>query len=946
MTIEFQNAMREAGLTPPSSITPGKIHRFSANGKPGDKAGWCRLFDDREGGVYGNHREGVTHTWQAKRDTPRSPAEQAEFQTKVAAERAKADAERAKVWKDAAARAASIWDAATPAPEDHPYLVKKGILPHSARSKEGSLIIPIFDIDGTIISIQYINPDGSKKFMPGGRVKGGYFTIGGIPEDSTISIVEGFATGATVHEATGFPVVVAFDCGKLLDVAINIRAKYPKAQILIAGDDDHKTEGNPGRTKAKEAAKAVNGTVALPKFTDEEKTKGFTDWNDLAQSRGLDAVVIKAPTPKAIKLPAGLTGTASSAPIMSDGDTQDHPRDPEPPPWEGIPFGDYDSEYCEPAEGEPTAANSESFLLVKSKKGRVSRIIESKAAKVIADRVSQKLAYDIAENSFYLWSDGHWEPQITNSRATSILTAEVDTGCGEEGYRKNYLDGIVSLLCCGNGLPLPPMPEGRVIPFKNGLLDLATKVLNPSTPSHALTWSLPYDYSPGATCPNIREWLLTACDGDQETMLFLINWLAALVFGVELQKFLLLLGPGGTGKGTFQRLAVALVGELNVGVTNLAKLETGTFEAARLFGKRLAMVNEAGKHGGSLNVLKAITGGDAIPLERKNVQQTGSFVFRGLVLMAGNEQLQSSDLTSGLERRRITVEFKRRATLDEKLKWDRLGGEDAVLHSEIPGLVNWLMTVDPKSIRETIDRPPQRIAASNLLGMSAGNSVADWLMERCAPEKDAWLQIGVKEQTRDEVTKMPVFIHADDRAYPSYLTFCAEGGRSYPVALRRFAETVVDILAILGHPVKIGHHPRDRWSGVKGLCLRRDKDPVFTWISASIPSQTRATNESEGCEGFAKGPIPSQTRATNGCEGIEGIFRKTRLENNFHETTTNREESNGETTKENTLTCATPINTFDSFVTPLSDLRKPFANPSHPGEPFAGFSLPPDSEEF
>ncbi len=544
----------------------------------------------------------------------------------------------------------------------------------------------------------------------------------------------------------------------------------------------------------------------------------------------------RTPKPRITKLSA----KASEAPILSTEDGQHEDAWYASPPEYPDDGQSDDAIEADDARPEMTdeelldlsqAQNLTGFLLLHDKKGKAYRIIESHGAKIIANRVCRKLAWDIQEGSWYLWNKNHWSPQITNSRATQILTHEVDIGCGETGYRKHYLDGITSLLCCSDSLPLPPMPQGRMIPFKNGLLDLATKKLRPATPDYAMTWTLPYDYEPAATCPNIREWLLAACDGDQETMLFLINWLAALVFGIELQKFLLLLGPGGTGKGTFQRLAMALVGDDNIAVTNLAKLETGTFEAARLFGKRLAMVNEAGKHGGSLNVLKAVTGGDAIPLEKKNIQGTGSFVFRGLVLMASNDNLGSTDMTSGLERRRITVEFKRRASLEEKIVWDMNGGEEAMLHREIPGLVNWLMEIDPSTIRRTIESPPQRIAASNLLGMSAGNSVADWIMERCCPDRDAFLQVGIKEQTRDEVTKMAVYLHADDRAYPNYLEFCSHSGRSYPVSSRKFTETVVDIGATLGHCFtkgrgKTGAKPY----GIYGIRLLAQGEDAYSWI--------------------------------------------------------------------------------------------------------------------
>ena len=93
-------------------------------------------------------------------------------------------------------------------------------------------------------------------------------------------------TAASLHAATKLPVVVAFNGGNLKPVAEIIREHNPKATIIIAGDNDLKSERNIGSDKAYEASGAVNGKVILPLFTKEEADKGLTDWNDLASSRG------------------------------------------------------------------------------------------------------------------------------------------------------------------------------------------------------------------------------------------------------------------------------------------------------------------------------------------------------------------------------------------------------------------------------------------------------------------------------------------------------------------------------------------------------------------------------------------------------------------------------------------------------------------------------------
>ena len=125
-------------------------------------------------------------------------------------------------------------------------------------------MVPLRDTSGALQNLQFINEDGAKRFLKGGRVRGCCFGMG-VPAGA-LFIVEGYATGATVHEATGHAVAVAFDAGNLPYVAIGLRAKYPDLRIVLCADNDTHSPGNPGLTKAIEAARRVNGWLAVPQF--------------------------------------------------------------------------------------------------------------------------------------------------------------------------------------------------------------------------------------------------------------------------------------------------------------------------------------------------------------------------------------------------------------------------------------------------------------------------------------------------------------------------------------------------------------------------------------------------------------------------------------------------------------------------------------------------------
>ncbi len=276
---EFRSALAAAGFEQaPRRIEPGRLYRYPGIGKrSNNNAGWCRLFDDCKGGVYGDWSTDFTGTWQAERQGKLNAIEKARFQRAINAARQAREVEQRERWRAAAIQSQSLWEASRPEAGDHRYLVTKQVLPHGIRRSSHQLIIPVRDIADTWQSLQTIDGSGSKRFLPGGKITGGMYQIGTFGEKEIILICEGFATGATLHEQTGHPVAVAFNAGNLKPVAQAIRFRYSKADLVICGDNDRHTPGNPGATKAKEAALAVGARLAIPTFEDGEQG---TDWND------------------------------------------------------------------------------------------------------------------------------------------------------------------------------------------------------------------------------------------------------------------------------------------------------------------------------------------------------------------------------------------------------------------------------------------------------------------------------------------------------------------------------------------------------------------------------------------------------------------------------------------------------------------------------------------
>lgn len=290
MSEQFRAAIEAAGLIPPLEIIPGKLHRFPGRGKSnGNTAGWLKLFPDEQGGVFGDWIDESSFEWHARNGKDASPVEREAFRRQVALAKQEREAEQERLQAEARRVASQRWATSPRASSDFTYLTRKKIKPHGVRLHDGNLIVPLRDTEGTTHSLQTISPDGEKRFLSGGRVAGCYFAIGDMSCALILCVVEGFATGATIHEATGYPVAVAFNCGNLKAVAEALRKKFPDVRIVIGGDNDFRTEGNPGMVKANDAARSVGGDALFPVFG-VDRPDTATDFNDLAALNGLEAV--------------------------------------------------------------------------------------------------------------------------------------------------------------------------------------------------------------------------------------------------------------------------------------------------------------------------------------------------------------------------------------------------------------------------------------------------------------------------------------------------------------------------------------------------------------------------------------------------------------------------------------------------------------------------------
>ena len=282
--IAFRDAIQaEFGPLDWLPIADGSIHRFHVPGdKPGTLNGWYLLFADGIApGCFGSWKAGSSHTWSSRE--PANTVEAEHLRQRIGQARRQREAEQHQRQQAAAEYGNRIWRDARRADPAHPYLVAKGVCPFTLRQSDGVLLIPLLR-DGQLVNLQRIKPDGSKRFLFGGMVKGCYSPLGIITAGQPLYICEGWATGAAIHAETGAAVACAMNAGNLLPVGQRLQRQHPDAVLIVAGDDDRLTDGNPGKTAAVNAAATLGCGLVLPPWSGAEPLE-LTDFNDLANWR-------------------------------------------------------------------------------------------------------------------------------------------------------------------------------------------------------------------------------------------------------------------------------------------------------------------------------------------------------------------------------------------------------------------------------------------------------------------------------------------------------------------------------------------------------------------------------------------------------------------------------------------------------------------------------------
>ena len=547
----FLDAMRAAGLDYQGAVIPdGLLHRFKVNGETNPN-GWYVLHPDGiAAGSFGCWKRGINQTWCARSAEQLTQAERAERDRLWKQQQAERDAERRRQQNEAGQTAQAILDAAQPATSDHPYLKRKKVKAHPGvmvgpwpqRKADNCLLIPLRTDAGRLATLQAVfseqGGDRDKDFLKGGAKQGAYFPMGDLDASEVILIAEGYATAATLHEATGHAAVMAVDAGNLKPVALAIRGLYPGKPIVLCADNDRHTAGNPGLAKATEAAQAAQASLAVPEFQDDETG---TDFNDMATLRGMAAVreALSGDRPSVRSEPAG---------ALQDEDL----------------FSDYGNivKLVERLRGRIAYTPGLDWLLYNPDTGiwepepgseRVKRMAMEclREAWGMVFYTAQREVDDLKKQLKALDGDDPTAAMIT--KRSKLATVHRDKVFAwmrqcETAYR------IRSTLELAEGYFWTAANEWDANPHTlicaNGVLDLKSGVLLPHSPTYRATKTTGTDYRPGATHAawNAVVELLKA-EGDRYT--FIQQFCGSGLHGENPnERVVIFQGDGGTGKGT------------------------------------------------------------------------------------------------------------------------------------------------------------------------------------------------------------------------------------------------------------------------------------------------------------------------------------------------------------------------------------------------------------
>lgn len=444
---------------------------------------------------------------------------------------------------------------------------------------------------------------------------------------------------------------------------------------------------------------------------------------------------------------------------------------------------------------------------------------ENDIADVIVNNYGDKFLFDSSLDEFFIYDEdeGVWyinDEQHIKRRIVKTLDTFVTAGVLNR-YNSATISSVfqilkAKLLRSVNGGRNSIWQAGRgLIAFKNGVYNTKTQEFTEGNRKDLyFQTKLFFDYDKKAQCPLFLKWLEWAVGKDK--VVIVRAFCRAVLTGYTTgEKFLHLIGAGGSGKSTLQQVLIALAGFTGTHTSDLETIETNRFEAHSLIGKRLLLLTDEASFSKRLDTLKKLTSAsDTLRAERKYGTQIINFKPELLVSIASNEHISSSDISSGLERRRLTLVMNNVVPASQRRNLlsvyaDRVEGEFA---DELAGIAMWALELPFDEMREVLANPVKfcpDLNVTNLEALVFNNPICAWLAECTvyAPNSSTVLGGGAFRPSIDEQERGLYVKNAYSEIYASYANFAKSNGykaSAKPRFVDRLKETINNVLKIPG----------------------------------------------------------------------------------------------------------------------------------------------------
>lgn len=490
-----------------------------------------------------------------------------------------------------------------------------------------------------------------------------------------------------------------------------------------------------------------------------------------------------------------------------------------------------------------------------------------------ADRVARAIAEDYRDRLAYNDESGLWmqyeahSPGAWSSRSPEYLehlVYQVINSKGIQGYGSSYISNVArilrhELLIVNWGEKSP----ADLIPFQNGVLEIATGKLLPHSPGYRFTWTMPREHNPlAANWDNINNFLDQACQGDQDIKNILIAFCNAVLKGrSDIQKFLHVTGPGGSGKGTFTRLLTDLIGQANTHTSTLEDWCGNRFESANAYKKRLVTFPDEDKKVGSLGRFKSLTGEDWLRAEEKG-KKAFQFRYEGMVILASNFPIFQGDSSSGLTRRTILVPFHFVPNAGDRRNLTK------EFQPELSAFTNYLLTLSDDWVTDTLlgTNNIKAVERETWASRQRTDSIAAWLNDNVI--YDPMAQTPVGSDRHEYKNRTPITL------YGSYCKHAAESG-TQAKSIKNFSPDLLELCnRILGWPIE----KRATMTGkvIVGLRLRTEFDDHIPTHDAKL-DQPVMTHDGLH-DGYMTDSMTAETLTQQGYDGYDGLNQLSKKE--------------------------------------------------------------------